>query len=128
MKRIALSLIVALGLAACEEEGSPSLVCGKKDPLNELPWLKQEMSHLLGGPTLNAVVLYIYEGREVLELQGSVFSSTNQHQYYCEDRKSTRLNSSHVKISYAVLCLTTKMRNRQQKTKSKPFWRPTSCV
>src|SRR5690606_39397023 len=25
-----------------------------------------------------------------------------------EDRKSTRLNSSHVKISYAVFCLTTK--------------------
>ncbi|MDV3310288.1 MAG: hypothetical protein LOY03_15885 [Cyclobacteriaceae bacterium] len=87
MKRIALSLIVALGLASCEEEGSPSLVCGKKDPLNELPWLKQEMSHLLGGPTLNAVVLYIYEGREVLELQGSVFSSTNQHQYYCDGEK-----------------------------------------
>src|SRR5690606_41261375 len=26
-----------------------------------------------------------------------------------EDRKSTRLNSSHVKISYAVFCLTKKM-------------------
>src|SRR5207302_10410158 len=25
--------------------------------------------------------------------------------YDCEDRKSTRLNSSHVKISYAVFCL-----------------------
>src|SRR5699024_11450291 len=26
----------------------------------------------------------------------------------CKDRKSTRLNSSHVSISYAVFCLTTK--------------------
>src|SRR5690606_41826947 len=29
-----------------------------------------------------------------------------------EDRKSTRLNSSHVKISYAVFCLQKKTRNR----------------
>src|SRR5690606_39281606 len=27
----------------------------------------------------------------------------------CEDRKSTRLNSSHVKISYAVFCLNKKI-------------------
>src|SRR5690606_39843876 len=29
------------------------------------------------------------------------------------DRKSTRLNSSHVKISYAVFCLKKKKRNKQ---------------
>src|SRR5690625_5574400 len=28
-----------------------------------------------------------------------------QHRYYDRDRKSTRLNSSHVAISYAVFCL-----------------------
>src|SRR5207249_10399384 len=28
---------------------------------------------------------------------------------FCEDRKSTRLNSSHVSISYAVFCLKKKM-------------------
>src|SRR5690606_41195905 len=30
-----------------------------------------------------------------------------------EDRKSTRLNSSHVKISYAVFCLKKKKQNKQ---------------
>src|SRR5439155_3889922 len=30
------------------------------------------------------------------------------------DRKSTRLNSSHVAISYAVFCLKKKKKNRQQ--------------
>src|SRR5690606_42140832 len=30
----------------------------------------------------------------------------------CQDRKSTRLNSSHVKISYAVFCLKKKKRKR----------------
>src|SRR5690606_40488846 len=31
------------------------------------------------------------------------------------DRKSTRLNSSHVKISYAVFCLKKKKQNKKQK-------------
>src|SRR5690606_40026756 len=30
----------------------------------------------------------------------------------CPDRKSTRLNSSHVKISYAVFCLKKKKKNK----------------
>src|SRR5690606_40089768 len=32
------------------------------------------------------------------------------------DRKSTRLNSSHVKISYAVFCLKKKIRNRERRS------------
>src|SRR5436309_5404718 len=31
------------------------------------------------------------------------------------DRKSTRLNSSHVKISYAVFCLKKKKKNKKEK-------------
>ena len=34
------------------------------------------------------------------------------------DRKSTRLNSSHVSISYAVFCLKKKKKRKQQKNKS----------
>src|SRR5690606_40694096 len=33
------------------------------------------------------------------------FSYDRHHERLDEDRKSTRLNSSHVKISYAVFCL-----------------------
>src|SRR5690606_41436182 len=33
----------------------------------------------------------------------------------CADRKSTRLNSSHVKISYAVFCLKKKTKNHENK-------------
>src|SRR5690554_7316032 len=32
-----------------------------------------------------------------------------------EDRKSTRLNSSHVRISYAVFCLKKKKKNKKRK-------------
>src|SRR5690349_23741683 len=35
-----------------------------------------------------------------------------------EDRKSTRLNSSHVEISYAVFCLKKKKKNKNRKQHS----------
>src|SRR5690606_41438615 len=41
--------------------------------------------------------------------------ATNKARYEAADRKSTRLNSSHVKISYAVFCL--KKKNNHYKTK-----------
>src|SRR5690606_41609406 len=37
----------------------------------------------------------------------------HHHVPVAEDRKSTRLNSSHVKISYAVFCLKKKKKNRK---------------
>src|SRR3712207_7873448 len=36
-----------------------------------------------------------------------------EHVQGCRDRKSTRLNSSHANISYAVFCLKKKKNNRQ---------------
>src|SRR5690554_7590696 len=36
-----------------------------------------------------------------------------------KDRKSTRLNSSHVRISYAVFCLKKKKKQKQNKNKHK---------
>src|SRR5699024_12366980 len=38
----------------------------------------------------------------------------HRHRRRAEDRKSTRLNSSHVSISYAVFCLKKKKKNTQQ--------------
>src|SRR5690606_26339447 len=42
---------------------------------------------------------------------GLLSLSSADHSEIAEDRKSTRLNSSHVKISYAVFCLKKKKRN-----------------
>src|SRR5690606_23068502 len=47
--------------------------------------------------------------------QGGDERESHDHQcgeVACEDRKSTRLNSSHVKISYAVFCLKKKKKNK----------------
>ena len=37
------------------------------------------------------------------------------------DRKSTRLNSSHITISYAVFCLKKKKKKKQTQTKARPI-------
>src|SRR5438874_10343297 len=37
----------------------------------------------------------------------------------CQDRKSTRLNSSHVEISYAVFCLKKKKKNKKKIQRTK---------
>src|SRR5690606_38131487 len=56
------------------------------------------------------IVLPYHQASFTLSFVSLSFSSRKQNQYAyqlvgTEDRKSTRLNSSHVKISYAVFCL-----------------------
>src|SRR2546427_1991022 len=54
--------------------------------------------------------------------QGAAHEGRRDEQYHAckgEDRKSTRLNSSHSQISYAVFCLKKKKRNGTSRTKSR---------
>ena len=88
------SLLVATFLA-CEKDVSTTLdndpntllVCGTKDPVKDLKWLSNEMKLLTGGPELNGIVLFEYKGNQVIEVQCSVCSSLNLHQYYCDGTK-----------------------------------------
>src|SRR5438445_5696531 len=54
------------------------------------------------------IVLTMFDGRTSLALQ----IRDEVHR----DRKSTRLNSSHANISYAVFCLKKKKKQKQQRT------------
>src|SRR5690349_23978415 len=44
-------------------------------------------------------------------------SRTSERRRSCGDRKSTRLNSSHVEISYAVFCLKKKKKKNKKKNR-----------
>src|SRR5436305_5642449 len=61
--------------------------------------------------SLRLVSKVIERAKYYLGLRGSCFSEHSRHrpvenaQRSTKDRKSTRLNSSHVRISYAVFCL-----------------------
>src|SRR5690606_40568619 len=59
--------------------------------------------------------LWDYDGRRYLDFSSQLVNTNIGHQHpkviaaiQEQDRKSTRLNSSHVKISYAVFCLKNK--------------------
>src|SRR5690606_39970969 len=53
-------------------------------------------------------------GNTVLGHRGKHFRDQGDQGNLLQDRKSTRLNSSHVKISYAVFCLKKKTKHEQQ--------------
>src|SRR3989442_11954390 len=53
-------------------------------------------------PTLTCKHLHSYVHTPTLT---HTYSHTHAHSHTPTDRKSTRLNSSHVRISYAVFCL-----------------------
>src|SRR3989442_11868760 len=70
---------------------------------------------------------------ELLESKGKRFRFTltsERSPFRRQDRKSTRLNSSHVRISYAVFCLKKKNRSKRRGAPcfreslygSGPFW------
>src|SRR3989442_4811715 len=74
-------------------------------PVSPLVRFVSRLSHpLLPDPTV-----FLYLGRPI-DMQGvqslRVLPPQHSKQADLPDRKSTRLNSSHVRISYAVFCLT----------------------
>jgi hypothetical protein len=92
MKKISLSTTAALlALISCsKKETEPSynkelVACQISNPITNLEWLNKEFRSLVGGPSTNAIVIYKYDDLEVIEIQGSTFSSTNQHQ--CDGQK-----------------------------------------
>ena len=98
MKIKSLLLIVTCSslslFSACKKDtedplnGSSNLeVCGIKDPVNNLKWLSDKMKVYTFGDNadkLNGVVLFEYKGENVIEIQCSICSSTNIHQYKCD--------------------------------------------
>src|SRR5207249_9998303 len=73
--------------------------------------LKREYSKLVGRPTL--LKGYVYD-KERLRDGETVKSGERVETVVTIDRKSTRLNSSHVSISYAVFCLKKKKQQLTQ--------------
>src|SRR5690606_40146834 len=78
--------------------GGDGVVIGHRhQPVGDLA--VEHFGHEVGGPALDLV------RREVRALQQGRDRRLGGHDLDLRDRKSTRLNSSHVKISYAVFCL-----------------------
>jgi hypothetical protein len=82
-------LIACLFIGSCSTEepiDDQVFACGTSNALNELPWLKEQFELIKNTP-LSGIILYRYNSREVIEVQSSLMSSTNQSQYYCDGTK-----------------------------------------
>src|SRR6266487_7109875 len=72
--------------------------------LNGFPDLQERMQELVRGQLARAGES-INESHAAGHLEGTSFGASLSHDWQNLDRKSTRLNSSHPSISYAVFCL-----------------------
>src|SRR3712207_8359662 len=73
---------------------------------------KQELLNILNvNERLEKILVVLNNEIEILEVEKKIGIKVKskidkvQKEYYLKDRKSTRLNSSHANISYAVFCL-----------------------
>src|SRR3712207_6998436 len=66
---------------------------------------------------------YAHHGGHAVTARRQPFAGARQTQVNLSDRKSTRLNSSHANISYAVFCLKKKKRQRTNGSRVRPVRR-----
>ncbi len=108
-----MAVVLVITFLSCEKDISTTLnenpnitiVCGTKDPLNDLKWLSDEMklwnfSSEEAKMKLNGIVLFEYKGNQVIEVQCSVCSSLNIHQYYCDGAKLDFVTSPNSRARY----------------------------
>src|SRR5438874_10214821 len=93
---------------AGQAKSGTTLLAALLDGHPEVLVLPQETAYF---PTI--LTKYRNAGRRVQ------FDYLTKESLYASDRKSTRLNSSHVEISYAVFCLKKKKNKKQTQTHNK---------
>src|SRR5690606_39665559 len=90
---------LVLGNAAAHRDARPDLAV---DLYHELDRVRRGLRRVVDRPV---AALDPFEADALGALEDALWVAEPLPQLFGEDRKSTRLNSSHVKISYAVFCL-----------------------
>src|SRR6266511_5799312 len=69
--------------------------------------------------TTEIYTLSLHDALPIRQRCGRSPGGTRGGRRWCRDRKSTRLNSSHVKVSYAVFCLKKKKKKTELRSREK---------
>lgn len=82
-------LVLALLLTGCEKEDSVTydkkvIACGVQNPIENLPWLADQFKDMSNYPQMNGIVLYEYQGKQLIDIYKSYFSSIYGRQYWCD--------------------------------------------
>src|SRR3712207_7582611 len=76
---------------------------------DEFPLTQEYLAQMLGvrRGTVSVIAGVLQQAGAIRYARGriTVLDAASLHRTACQDRKSTRLNSSHANISYAVFCL-----------------------
>src|SRR2546426_6609521 len=87
-----------------------------KKALDNVKPVLEVKSRRVGGATYQVPVEVRQDRRTALAMRWLIDFAKERGEKTMEDRKSTRLNSSHLVISYAVFCLKKKKKNNKAKT------------
>src|SRR5690554_7498775 len=98
------SALLLFFILGCSNDGSHNDIVGRKGSSTAY-----EMAEVNDGVSENNPI----EEQKIIKTARLVFETKDVEA--TQDRKSTRLNSSHVRISYAVFCLKKKNKQNTQK-------------
>src|SRR5690606_41162744 len=97
-------LILFLCIVSCKENQDPVSIIDQYNPVWDTPSEFSSGSMPLGNGDVG-VNAWVEKSGDLLFYIGKTDTWSENGRLLKVDRKSTRLNSSHVKISYAVFCL-----------------------
>ncbi|QIL39827.1 hypothetical protein G7074_11460 [Pedobacter sp. HDW13] len=91
MKLKIVPILLLILIAGCKKTkvsyDKNTVACGIKNPLENLPWLKSEFQDIAGFPETNGIVLYEFNGKEIIDIYKSYYSSLNGRQFYCDGQQ-----------------------------------------
>ncbi len=91
MKLKIISILLLACMIGCKKKDvsydQNTTACGTKNPLANLAWLKNEFQDIANYPDMNGIVLYEYNGEEVINIYKSYYSSTYGRPFYCNGKQ-----------------------------------------
>jgi hypothetical protein len=93
MRSLSLVLFTVATLTICckkSNTSNPNDVCGVKNPLSDLPWLKQKIDDLRAESLSGQVRRYRYNGEDVISIQAWIQSCYPCTLYTCSGRVLTQ--------------------------------------
>lgn len=89
MRKIIVVLCLSIVFFSCKKSKKQEIVaCGVVNPIQNLTWLNHKYKLFSGGPKLNSIVLYEYNGSQIIQVNQSV-SSKAYDAYNCKGEPLT---------------------------------------
>ncbi|GLR15830.1 hypothetical protein GCM10007940_04450 [Portibacter lacus] len=82
-KLFVLLLLMTIAMSSCDRN-QIVIICDSEDPITDLEWLNKEYLAIKDYPEINGIFAFKYDGQTIIEVQNSLYSSTNRSQFQCD--------------------------------------------